>query len=920
MTYNRARTVDNGMSNGRNRPPDWNQSDFNMLRTPYESPGLPANFSPAKFSSPSSSAGINLQELIAVAAFQKAPLRFVHHTIFLLLAALLAATHCFAQRESVLKQIDVPHPYYFREMYLPQLTTGPSAVAWTPDSKSMIYSMAGSLWRQNIGSSEADQLTQGAGYDYQPDCSSDGRWVIYTSYANDALELWTLDLQSKKSHQLTAAGAANLEPRFSPDGKRIVFVSTSYNKHFHIFVADFRDGQLSNILRLTGETRSPLPRYYYSAIDHEISPTWSPDGSEIVFVSNRNHIYGTGGFWRMKAQLGAEAREIHYEETTWKARPEFSPDGKRIVYASYLGRQWHQLWLLPAEGGDALQISYGDFDNINPRWSPDGKKIAFISNRDGNTSLWMQEIPGATQSPMVATKRNYLSPTGTLTIRVLDENNHPTPARVFVTGADHRAYAPDDAWMHADDSFVRAERAFEAHYFHTAGESHLTVPAQTVTVEVMKGFEYAFDRHTENIPAGPHAELTIHLHPLKIPETAATRWISGDVHVHMNYAGAYRNTPARLVAQAAAENVSVVEDLIVNKEGRVPDIAYFTAQPDPASTASTLLLHSQEFHTSYWGHLGLLNLTGNIILPGYAGYPNTAAASLFPANGNVADLAHAQHALVGYVHPYETVPDPQKDSSLNHALPVDLALNKVDYIEILGFAEHKSTAAVWYRLLNCGFHLPAAAGTDAMANYSSLRGPVGLNRVYVNMPPRQRNSSLKLRPWVDAFKKGKTFATNGPLLGLTLNGKEIGDTLQLPSGNHEIKITAWLRSIVPIDHLELICNGQATRAFKINPGGTSADIKDTLPISQSGWCLLRAFSDQSEYPILDMYPYATTSPIYIEVVGSHPSHKEDAQYFEAWIDRMAEALNSNGDWNSEAEKSDVLQQLLNARKFYEYLP
>ena len=197
---------------------------------------------------------------------------------------------------------------------------------------------------------------------------------------------------------------------------------------------------------------------------------------------------------------------------------------------------------------------------------------------------------------------------------------------------------------------------------------------------------------------------------------------------------------------------------------------------------------------------------------------------------------------------------------------------------------------------------------------------VGLNRVYANAPERQPNSSLKIAPWLDALKKGKTFATNGPLLGFHLNEKELGDTLQLPVGNHEIKITAWLRSIVPIDHLELICNGQLARAFKINPGGTNADINDTIPISQSGWCILRASSDKPAYPLLDMYPYATTSPIYIEVAGSSPSHKEDAQYFEAWIDRMTGALKSNHDWNNEAEKSDVLQQLFEAHRFYEHLP
>ena len=124
-----------------------------------------------------------------------------------------------------------------------------------------------------------------------------------------------------------------------------------------------------------------------------------------------------------------------------------------------------------------------------------------------------------------------------------------------------------------------------------------------------------------------------------------------------------------------------------------------------------------------------------------------------------------------------------KDESVNHELPVDLALGKVDYIEALGFADHKATAQVWYRLLNCGFHLPAAAGTDAMANFASLRGPVGLNRVYAEVPI----GPLKIETWLNAVKRGQTFATNGPLLGLKLNGKEVGDTLQLPAGNSEVR-------------------------------------------------------------------------------------------------------------------------------------
>ncbi len=810
--------------------------------------------------------------------------------------SLLVSLPVWAQREPVLKQIDEPHPYYFREMYLPQLTTGPSAVTWAPDSRSVVYSMAGSLWQQKLDSTVAEQLSAGPGYDYQPDCSPDGRWVVYASYAKDAVELWVLNLETKRTQQLTTGGAVNLEPRFSPDGKEMAFVSTSFHGRFHIFVGQFSDGELKGVQRLTGENRSTLPRYYYSQYDHEISPAWSPDGKEILFVSNRGHIYGTGGFWRMKAEPGAEAREIHYEETAWKARPDFSPDGKRVVYASYLGQQWHQLWVLLAQGGDAFPLSYGDFDNVAPRWSPDGTRIAFVSNRGGNTSLWTQAIPGGAQTQIVTKEKHHLKPVGQLSIAVLDQAGHPTAARVFVVGEDGRAYAPDDAWMNADDNFVRSERSFEAHYFHTSGDAELTLPAGQAQVEVIKGFEYRFERQTVTITSGQKSSLTIHLKPLGLPQEAGSHWVSGDVHVHMNYGGAYRNTPKHLVAQAAAENLQVVEDLVVNKEQRIPDIAYFSTRPDPASTDTNLLLHGQEFH----------------LLPGYAAYPNTAAASLFPPNARVADMAHAQHSLVGYVHPYDSVPDPVKDASVSHELPVDLALGKVDYIEVTGFAEHKSTASVWYRLLNCGFRLPTAAGTDAMANFASLRGPVGLNRVYVKVP----DGPLNIETWLDSLKHGRTFATNGPLLGFSLGGKQLGDEVSLPAHENKMKFTAWLRSFVPIDHLQVICNGDVVRDLKTNGDRETADVEDTIPLSRSGWCLLRAWSEKAEHPILDMYPYATTSPIYVTVAGSHPKPAEDAAYFIAWIDRMIDAAKSNQDWNTEAEKAAVLETLTSARKVY----
>jgi TolB protein len=824
--------------------------------------------------------------------------------------SLLFAVTCFAQREPVLKQIDLPHSYYYREMYLPQLTTGPSAAAWSPDSRSLVFSMAGSLWRQELAGTTAEQLTAGPGYDYQPDWSSDGRWIVFARYDHDAVELCSLDVRDGRTRQITSGGAVNVEPRLSPDGKRLAFVSTSYKGHFHIFTGRFEDGVLSDVRQFTSENVSTLPRYYYSKVDHEISPVWARDGSEILFVSNRGRIHGTGGFWRMKAEPGAEAREIHYEETNWKARPDFSPDGKRMVYASYLGRAWHQLWVMPAAGGDAFPISYGEFDNTNPRWSPDGTKIAYISNRDGNTSLWIQTIPGGAQAEVVARNRKYLKPMGRLALRVIDSRGKPVAARVFVTGADRRAYAPDDAWMYADDSFNRSERPFEAHYFDTAGMSELTVPAGMVQVDVMRGFEYVFEQNRVEVKPDTTTSLTVHLR-LMIPYEPA-EWVSGDVHVHMNYAGTYRNTPEHLVEQAEPENLAIVENLIVNKEQRVPDIAHFMPHPDPASTLQHLLLHGQEFHTSYWGHLGLLNLERNILLPGYSAYPNTAAASLFPANANVADMAHEQGALVGYVHPLDSVPDPAKDESLTYELPADVALGKVDYIEVVGFSDHKSTAEVWYKLLNCGFRLPTAAGTDFMGNYASLRGPVGLNRVYAEVKP----GPLEIEPWLAAIKAGRTFATNGPLVTFELAGKKIGDEVRLKK-KQAVSFKVSLRSIVPLDHLQIVCNGKVAREIDLKGDRKTADASGTVALDSTGWCVLRAFSDNAEYPILDLYPYATTSPVYVTVQDAHLKSPTDAAYFVVWMDRLIAAAESNTSWNTAEEKQAVLTVLREAREKYE---
>jgi hypothetical protein len=301
--------------------------------------------------------------------------------------------------------------------------------------------------------------------------------------------------------------------------------------------------------------------------------------------------------------------------------------------------------------------------------------------------------------------------------------------------------------------------------------------------------------------------------------------------------------------------------------------------------------------------MGLLNLEDHYLLPDYTSYRHTALASPWPHNGAIADLAHAQGGLVGYVHVADAPIDPPKEKVLSYELPADVAHGKLDYIEVMGFSDHHITAGIWYRFLNLGFRLPAGAGTDAMTNYASLRGPIGLVRVFLETGGERTPAAL-----TGALKSGHTFVSNGPLLGLTIDGMRPGDTLSRVDF-HSVRVA--MRSPIPVDHLELVQNGRVIKAFDMTGERTRFDWDGDLPLAGGGWVVLRAFNDHAHPWVLDLYPYATTSPIYF--TGPPVGSPDDAAYFSAWMDRVVEAANARGGWNSDQEKADTLAYLEEAR-------
>ena len=79
----------------------------------------------------------------------------------------------------------------------------------------------------------------------------------------------------------------------------------------------------------------------------------------------------------------------------------------------------------------------------------------------------------------------------------------------------------------------------------------------------------------------------------------------------------------------------------------------------------------------------------------------------------------------------------------------------------------------YYRYLNAGYRMPLVGGTDK----DSAQTPVGLMRTYVRIPDEE----FTYEAWCRHLRAGRTFATNGPLVMLRVDGHDIGDTVELPS-------------------------------------------------------------------------------------------------------------------------------------------
>jgi TolB protein len=137
------------------------------------------------------------------------------------------------------------------------------------------------------------------------------------------------------------------------------------------------NGRLAFGIYVMNSDGSGLPLPLTNAPRPDRYPAWSPDGTKIVFESQRT---GVNQVWIMNSD-GSGQQQLTFDPAQKDQTPEWSPDGAKIAYTvDTAPAGGGDIWAMNADGGDQHPITSGPALEFGPVWSPDGTQIAFLEN------------------------------------------------------------------------------------------------------------------------------------------------------------------------------------------------------------------------------------------------------------------------------------------------------------------------------------------------------------------------------------------------------------------------------------------------------------------------------------------------------------------------------------------------------------
>jgi RHS repeat-associated protein len=201
--------------------------------------------------------------------------------------------------------------------------------------------------------------------------------IAFASNRDGTAQLYSMNTDGSGALRLTNDAANDESPRWSPNGSRIVFQSDRDNVFSGMADIYVMNGDGSGQTRLTSDAND------------DSAPVWSPNGSKIAFQSGRNGV--SYQVYVMNADGSAQAN-ISNNAANDK-QPAWSPDGTKIAFASDRDQAgFSSIYVMNADGSGQtrLTVSGSGFRDEQPAWSPDGTKLAFTSTRDSTVVTWTE--------------------------------------------------------------------------------------------------------------------------------------------------------------------------------------------------------------------------------------------------------------------------------------------------------------------------------------------------------------------------------------------------------------------------------------------------------------------------------------------------------------------------------------------------
>jgi Tol biopolymer transport system component len=200
------------------------------------------------------------------------------------------------------------------------------------------------------------------------------RWHAETHAAFDPLRSSTVPPETFSTRLIEAKGQGrnNISPSLSPDGNEVMFLSDRGLFSIDLFLADARTGQIKRQV-----TETAVDPHFQSLQFIQSAGSWSPDGRRFVFAGIASgrpvlSLYDVAG---KKME-----REIRLPSVDEVLNPSWSPDGRQIAFAGLSGGL-SDLFLYDLERDKLNRITSDAFADLQPVWSPDGRTLAFATDR-----------------------------------------------------------------------------------------------------------------------------------------------------------------------------------------------------------------------------------------------------------------------------------------------------------------------------------------------------------------------------------------------------------------------------------------------------------------------------------------------------------------------------------------------------------